>query len=311
MIFEGEGNARIFEEEIRGIKLKTPLYVSSISGRKADLRSMAQRLNNISLPQKIYMLSAFDTKTLDQQSVDTFEAYSEKNLVYLDNGAYESYYEKIPWDFSDYFDGLNRIGFDILTAFDRIPPEYETSTIAEMKSEFLATNKLVKGGRKTLVLHGTRDDKFDDLKGLIIELKNEFDILGIPEAMCGRGTEGLPTIRNLRAFMDKEGIIKPIHIFGCGKLAFILQFVEAGADIFDANSWMFNIYNTSKLFSKDMTKEKFRFCTCESCQSQQFRSSWLKRKYSHNFLAIKNAMDLIRQSIIDNRLLSLINQIKD
>ena len=253
------------------------------------------------------MLSAFDIKTLDQQSVDIFEAYSEKNLLYLDSGAYESYHENVSWDFSGYFEGLSRIRFDILTAFDRIPSADETNTIAEMKKELLATNELVKGGRKTLVLHGTKDDKLKDLEGLISELKNEFDILGVPETMCGRGIEGISTIRRLRTFMDKEGIIKPIHIFGCGKLAFILQFVEAGADIFDANSWMFNIYNTSKLFSKDMTKEEFPFCTCESCRSQQFRSGGVTKKYSHNFLAIKKGMELIRQSIIDNQLINLIN----
>ncbi len=257
------------------------------------------------------MLSAFDVKILDQQSVDIFDAYSEKNLLYLDSGAYESYHESLPWDISGYFEGLSRIRFDILTAFDRIPSVGETNTIAEMKGELLSTNRLVKGGRKTLVLHGTKDDKLMDLEGLISEMRNEFDILGVPEAMCGRGIKGISTIRSLRDFMDKEGIIKPIHIFGCGKLAFILQFVEAGADIFDANSWMFNIYNTSQLFSKDMPEEEFAFCTCESCRSKQYLSGEVTKKYSHNFLAIKKGMELIRQSIIDNRLINLMNRVKN
>ena len=227
MKFEGEGKARIFEDEIRGIKLLTPLFVPSISGCKANLSWMAESLRHLPLPQKIFMLSAFDAKTLDQASLDTFEDYSEKNLLYLDSGAYESYRKEVPWDFSGYFEGLSRMRFDILTAFDRIPSADETNSSAEMKAQLLATNKLVKGGRKTFVLHSTKNNNLISLENLISDMKNEFDILGIPESLCGRGIEGISTIRTLRDFMDKEGIIKPIHVFGCGKLNFILQFVEA------------------------------------------------------------------------------------
>ena len=311
LTFKGEGNARIFEENIRGIKIQTPLYIPSISGWKVkNLSWMAQSLKNTSLPQKIFMLSAFDIKTLDQQSLDIFDRYSEKNLVYLDSGGYESYHKQVPWDFSGYFEGLSRIRFDILTAFDRIPLADETEIIAEMKDELHATNKLVKGGRKTLVLHATNYTQLADLQSLINEEKNEFDILGVPESLCGSGAEGINTIRELQAFMDQQGIIKPIHIFGCGKMDYILQFVEAGADIFDANSWIYNVYNASEPFSKNISKEELSFCTCESCRSKRFWSSVAGRRYSHNFFALREGMNLIRQSIIDNQLISLINRVK-
>ncbi len=311
LIFRGEGNSRIFEDNLRGITVQTPLYVPSISGWKVkNLSWMAQNLREIALPQRIFMLSAFDARTLDEQTLDMFEDYSERNLVYLDSGGYESYHKHAPWDFSNYIEGVSKIRFDILTVFDRIPWADETQIITEMKEELHATNKLVKGGRKTLILHTTRTTQLSDLESLIKEEKDEFDILGVPESLCDSEGEGIKTVRALRTFMDQTGIIKPIHIFGCGKMSYILQLVEAGADIFDANSWIYNVYNPIQPFSKNISHEELSSCICESCRSKRSWSSTSKRRYSHNFLAITKGMNMIKQSIIDNRLINLMNCLK-
>ncbi len=290
--------------------MQTPLFIPSISGWKANLDWMAQSLRKILLPQRVFMLSAFDVKNMCQETLDLFEQYTERNLLYLDSGGYESYHKQMPWDISNYYEGLSRIRFDILTAFDRIPSLDETNIIDEMKIYLQATNKLVRGGRRTLILHATESTDIFDLQKAVFELRAEFDILGIPETLCGRGTEGVYKVRQIREFMDREGIVKPIHIFGCGKLDFILQFAEAGADIFDANSWIYNVYNNLSPFSKNLAAEKLSTCRCEACLSKKVWSNIAEKRYSHNFLVIKRGMENIRQSIIDNQLIKLIKQAK-
>jgi queuine/archaeosine tRNA-ribosyltransferase len=310
--YEGEGKSRVFEEVIRSVKLTSPFFVPSISSvRKVDLNLMAKALTEIPLPERIFMLSAYDLKNLNKQSIDKFDACAENNVLYLDSGGYEAhYYEDSLWDISGFFQGINKIRFDILTVFDRIPSAQETDTITEMKASLLATNKLIKGGGKTLVLQKTNHTRLADLERFLVEVKNEFDILGIPKKQCGRGVEGVNFIRNLRQFMDREKIIKPIHIFGCGQLNLIPKLVEAGADIFDANSWIWNNYDSSSLFSKKISNDELRKCSCESCKrSERLSSNILIRRYSHNLFALAEAMNLIRQSIIDHKLINLTSSI--
>ncbi len=255
------------------------------------------------------MLSAFDIRTLSKKTLDLYDNFSEQNLIYLDSGGYESYHKKAPWDFTNYFESLNKIRFDILTAFDRIPQEHEGNIIPEMRDELLATNKVVKGSRKTLVLHATDSTKLEDLEEFIVTIKNDFDILGVPEKLCDTVSEGVETVKHLRAFMDKEQITKPIHIFGCGKLNDILKFVEAGADIFDANSWIYGIFNRTNVFSKNITEEELKRCSCNGCTPKSYWHKLVAKRYSHNFYVLQNGMDLIRQSIKDNELISLTKRV--
>ncbi len=310
--YEGEGKSRIFEEVIRNVKLTSPFFVPSISSvRRVNLDLMAKALTEIPLPQRIFMLSAYDLKKLDQQSIDKFDACVENNVLYLDSGGYEAHhYEDSSWDISGFFEGVNKIRFDILTVFDRIPSAQETDTITEMRDSLLATNKLIKGSGKTLVLQKTNHTGLVDLEKFLVEVKNEFDILGIPKKQCGRGVESVNFIRSLRQFMDREKITKPIHIFGCGQLNLIPKLVEAGADIFDANSWIWNNYNRSSLFSKNIPDVELLKCRCESCKRSERLSPDIRiRRYSHNLSALSEAMNLVRQSIIDRKLISLTSSI--
>jgi tRNA-guanine family transglycosylase len=223
--------------------------------------------------------------------------------MYLDSGAYEAHHRDAPWTMSEYYKALSNVKFDILTIFDRIPSGYESDIISDMRKSLQATVKLVGSIPKTLVIQKTEQTALNDIKEFIADVKNDFDILGIPKIQCGPGSEGFQLVRNLREFMADQEIFKPIHIFGCGSLELIPKFVEAGADIFDSNTWIYTNYHSTN-FSESVSDADLMQCHCAACASQR-SSNIFVRRFSHTFLALRNAMELMRQGIKDDTLIQL------
>ena len=94
-----------------------------------------------------------------------------------------------------------------------------------------------------LIKPETQGQQYIQLPNIIanVRLLSHFDIIGFTEKELSRGNSVLgrmQSIAQIRRAMDREGITKPIHIFGSLDTISCCLYFLAGAEIFDGLTWL-------------------------------------------------------------------------
>lgn len=238
------------------IDIPTPLLVPSFSSAQFDdignlHRKLREYITDASL------VGGYD---LHYENIKRDEIWVS-DVVFIDSGTFEyrgqfsskklkdwtfeyvsqvpSENPKKPWSSSMYsavIDALEPLSKVVLTNFDQKEPLEDQISYA--KNLF---SKYSDYGTCFLCRPTDKGSSTIDIKGLIenISLIKSFNILGITEKELGNSVlERCEHILMVRKALDTNGLMLPIHIFGCLDPLSILPYFLCGADIFDGLAWL-------------------------------------------------------------------------
>ncbi len=234
------------------VGISTPLVVPSFSSKAFPDSLLNILLTDMSrFITDSFLISAYD---LHHGSI-TNPNHAFAELMFLDSGGYElrkdpgalepRYPERSgfkPYEKHDYKSVLASLKPTIPTiavSFDNpVDPKPIREQIKEAHDLF---ENVPNVGRELLLKPESSSEPFVDLSSILMALPemDEFDCLGVVEEELGDSVyERMQLIARFRSGMEKQGIQKPIHIFGSLDPVVSPMYFMAGADIFDGLDWI-------------------------------------------------------------------------
>lgn len=262
------------------------------------------------------MISAYDYYQLKKEgTINTYfiKKQFKDRFLFLDSGGYELQFSTSDdWSPDMYKNIIRDLNPQFFVGYDRIPTYgKESNTINEMEKsiDFLKSNNKTKG--RVLLIHfdilNTPLNEIPIIVDKIIEHSEYIDIIGFPEREIGSNLiQSCRFIRKIREELDKRGIFKPIHIFGCSDPKSIILFILSGADIFDGLGWIKYAFHNKELKNDERSHLPLFNCTCDVCKNVNWPET-TSRQYEyflllHNLNSYESFFYDIRNKIIDKTL---------
>lgn len=235
----------------RELSISGPLLVPAFSSKALEITDLAKvyKISEEYITES-FLVSAYDIRNGFIEPPTS--AFAE--LMFLDSGGYEAsqdtdimepFYPKPPpgdWALRDYEDVLS--GWDHLmptfaTSYDH--PNQRQNIIDQINSAKSLFASFPEFGREFLVKPETTTQEFLPIPRVIdcVGEFSNFDIIGCTEKELGNSPlSRMVNITRIRRAMEKEGITRPIHVFGSLDPVTTPLYYLAGADIFDGLSWL-------------------------------------------------------------------------
>lgn len=311
-MFDGECKTRIFNLQNGNINFVTPNYIPSFSSR--DDRYLKDRINALlpEIPQQVILISAYDYHNLKMDGHITSqyikESFNDK-LLFLDSGGYElQFSDSDDWTPLRYKQIIEELHPSFFVGYDRIPSYDNLSDTCSLIGESVNFIKDYPRGRVLLIhfsLKNNPQKEISSFANTLQEHSDYFDILGIPEREIGANViQRAKFISCLRNELDKRGIVKPIHIFGCSDPVSMVLFVLSGADFFDGLGWIKYAFDLDNLRTCEKSQLPFLKCDCIACNNVNWNNVSLEeyeyRLLIHNLYAYDNFFFDLREAIIHN-----------
>lgn len=322
-MFEGEYNTRIFDFKKGNVNFITPNYIPSFSSREDHY--LKERINALldEIPQQVILISAYDYYNLKRAGHITtkfIEKSFKEKLLFLDSGGYElQFSDGDDWTPLKYKQTIEEMHPAFFVEYDRIPSykkPSDTNSLIYESIEFLkdySTN-----GRVLLMHFSLMNNPQKEIQSFVKTLQkfsDYFDILGIPEREMGANIiQRTQFIYYLRKELDKEEILKPIHIFGCSDPISLILLTLSGADIFDGLGWIKDAFDVENLRTMEGSQLPFFNCDCIACKNMNWQNisaeEYEYRLLIHNLYAYDNFFFDFRKAIISNEITEFIEKIK-
>ena len=261
-----------------GSKIRTPILIPSFSSRvgKYSPKEVSSILQHTSeLFTDSLLLSAYDIYHDVYPGPDTLAATPE--LYYIDSGGYEASInrdlstthatlggepseraDRDEWTFERYRETTARIcaaGSSINIAVVNYDHHNERFTIEEQLDKARQSFEGLSGVLRSILLKPEMlSQEYLQIDKIVSKASSlrDFDIIGVTEKELGRSVlERLCNLAKIRMALDREDVIKPVHVFGCLDPLSCSLFFMAGAEIFDGLTWMrFAYMNGSTVYSE-------------------------------------------------------------
>jgi hypothetical protein len=263
-----------------GVKVRTPLLMPSVSSAGFDETKITEGDNVLTVPEpwkwlliaeagitEALLVSAYDLHYGKLPDTDALRhryplsLYGRIRHLFIDSGLYEKVYGPPPYrgarrSWSEemlraQLDGIGRgcdnaviINYDGYDRRGRLPFDQQIASARRFfrDRKRFGSDFLVKPERR-----GGRLDR-DGISRLTPHMKDlhGFDIIGVTEKELGDSLlERLTHLALLRAALTREGIERPIHVFGALDPLFTPLYFAAGGEIFDGLTWMRYGYHLS------------------------------------------------------------------
>jgi len=300
-----EKSSRSFSIETSGKTFETPFFIPAVSSIKAEM----DILGYIDLIEKVgypaFLVSAYDINKLDKKKKETLmkdlSQFTDKTLVFLDNGNYEAYwYKDKNWTLNELETILDEVCPDFCFSFDvfwnrgKSIEKYVKETITSIAK----TAGMQKTGSTIALIH-SNPEHFPKIASKVVEYLTP-EIIAIPERELGFSLfEKAQTIKKIRVKLDKMQKSMPIHVLGTGNPISILIYTLCGADIYDALDWSNSFIDpeTGQLFNfshKDLVD-----CQCRACKMKGVPYNY--QVIAHNLIFYLDFLDEVRNSIEDGK----------
>lgn len=241
-----------------------PFFDDEVTGQKLSEVTNALELTGPTISDSI-LLSAYDIYHNYLRAPEQF--YGNKELVFIDSGAYELslefdstepkqdiYEPNDSYNFEAYQKVLSKLpnGFPIvITNFD-----YQSSgqPVEEQIEEAQVLFNDLPNFLHCFIVKPTGRQKYLDIPEVErhIEKMRRFEILGVTEKELGNNLlERLTNIARLRGTMDRLSVNAPIHVWGGLDPVVSPLYFCAGAEIFDGVSWLRYGYYNDMAVSRD------------------------------------------------------------
>ncbi|MFJ8518990.1 hypothetical protein [Lysinibacillus xylanilyticus] len=234
------------ERLIEGANIRTPLLIPSFSSKGIE---NSRHIFNMLKPYitDVTLFSAYD---LYYDFFDKSQIY-ETEILFIDSGGYEaglntdlsenrmSFYFPEKWKEEFYLDEiqtLKKINNLILVNYD-----YPNTSIEQQIDKANAIFSRFPEYHSDFLIKSESENGMLNVKSLLsnLNLCSRFSILGFTEKELGNSVyERCKNLYLIRKEMNKLGLDKPIHIFGCLDPLNIIIYFLCGADIFDGLSWL-------------------------------------------------------------------------
>jgi len=210
-----------------------------------------------------FLISAYD---IHHELVQNSEPYiTTAELVFLDSGGYElakDYdstepkqppYSSLTFRERDYravIKALPKSSQVIVSNFDWATRKKELSEQLKSANRLFATYPQFLSN--FIIKPGTRH--FLDIDLVISQIKHmhAFDVIGVTEKELGHNLiDRLKAIAKLRAALDREHVVAPLHIWGGLDPVITPLYFFAGAEIFDGVSWLRYAYHRGMAVYRD------------------------------------------------------------
>lgn len=259
--------------DIRSIRLpsghtvSTPLLVPSFSSRGFGRLAADEGRSELS-PLLVVLrdhlstallVSAYDLHHRLLEPGDTFSAsdwtanaLSHPELLFIDSGGYEVtqgadsgepvqvFGETLPWTqemYGDLLDSLPEAAFNCAAVAWDLPGEpYETQL--KVAQAFLGARPRV---APIVLLKPPAGKRWHDfaLLGPVARRLAFFSVVGVTEHELGNSLlDRVIAVMELRDILRRNGVDKPIHVFGALDPLFVPLYFAAGADVFDGLTWL-------------------------------------------------------------------------
>lgn len=322
-MFDGEYNTRIFEFKNGNIKFITPNYIPSFSSREDHY--LKERINALlhEIPQEVILISAYDYYNLKRNGHITTKFIGKslkEKLLFLDSGGYElQFSDNDEWTPLKYKQTIEEINPTFFVGFDRIPSYEKLSDTNSLIYESVEFLKDYSGSGRVLLMHfslmNNPQKEIQSFVKILQKFSNYFDILGIPEREIGTNIfQRIQFVSCLRKELDKNEILKPIHIFGCSDPLSVILLTLSGADIFDGLGWIKYAFDVKNLRTMERSQLPFLNCDCIACKNVNWYNisaeEYENRLLIHNLYAYDNFFFDFREAIINNEIPKFIEEIK-
>ena len=243
--------ARSLDLTVRGevIGVRTPLLVPSFSSKAAsDIGAVFDFVQD-EITDSL-LISAYDLS--HKHIPHPPDGLAE--VLFLDSGGYEAIIDEsalepqygvhhaAQWTLQNFRDTLAKLDLlmpTLVTTFDH--PGSTSPFLAQIEAGLALSEEFSGVGWSMLVKPETRDHPFVSIANLVNVLDHltDFDVIGLTENELGESViERMKNIAFLRQQMDRNGITKPLHIFGSLDPMRTALYFLSGADIFDGLSWI-------------------------------------------------------------------------
>ena len=253
--------ARKLKLSLDGLEVgTTPMLVPSISSRaNIDIKKLLSSV--VELVTGPLLISAYDYCYASEFDI------SFPELIFLDSGGYECNKDGDISDIGLYKpdskewnrDYHSRVVDNWKNEIPTVLISYDHPTVREpIERQINHANDFFNGKDnflKEILIKprsvGAIRIKTDDIKQNLKSL-NSFDIIGFTEKELGYSVlERMINLAKIRIMMDKEGLEKPIHIFGSLDPITTPLYYLSGADIFDGLSWLRFVFHEGNTYYLD------------------------------------------------------------
>jgi hypothetical protein len=207
-IINAYGSSRLVELKINEKTLMTPTYFPAISsfGTNFSFDYLIKLLMFHRYPR--LLISAYDwyflPKKLRNEVQQDLMKYSREGFVFLDSGAFESYWKKDEeWKHGLHKEALSTAIFDFYTSLDIFLKTKSKKHLERTIKAILHSSDLCEKPGFLPIIHGTPDDLVLITKDLVHNHSKLCDSIAVSERDCGDGIiEKTRTIKTIRRILD-------------------------------------------------------------------------------------------------------------
>lgn len=284
-----------------------PCYFPSISSIKTNLSPIEYLRVLVTLQYPHFLISAYDIYHSDEpiklemkQLIE--KASSNKSVVLLDSGNYESYWWRdSSWIFEKFISVLKNVNSIPAFSFDIQNSDACNSEIIEqIQTQVLSEES--KNHNIIPIIHAKGSD-IEEIAFELVQLTSS-KMIAIPERLLGDGIiQRSKTIARIRRRLNQGNRYIPIHLLGTGNPLSILLYVMCGADCFDGLEWcQTTVDHSTALLYHFQLRELFGSQN-EFCEITDFPYS--QATLAHNLLFYNNWMDRIRDTLSSGKILEM------
>ncbi|MDI1267553.1 MAG: hypothetical protein PSV40_00415 [Polaromonas sp.] len=294
-----------------GMNLSAPIFFPSISSVKTQLSPLAyfQLINSI-FRGKQFLISAYDLVRADEGVRSQFlaeraKSRTDKTLVLMDSGNYESYWHapEKRWTATEYHDALSWFKPDLAFGFDyQDPPEREDDHIDLLLKQLTADRDASAGAFLIPIVHGEPAE----LPNLITQFATFGDLqaVAVPERCLGSSLfDRISTVAKIRRNLNSLGRHISVHLLGTGNPLSMALFSQAGADSFDGLEWCQTVVDYQ---SKQLHHFSHAALFLNQGRWAQAESSYEVKTLAHNLDFYGDWNEVIRQAVADSSVEELV-----
>ncbi len=230
-----------------GVALKLPVFFPSLSTAAKTTVGVEQHMELLlALKHPQFLVSAADIyflrKNRQTESRKIAEhltrARNQRQVVLLDSGNYEKYWQKLDWTVEQFHEVLSYTPVSLAFCFDDLePPDSIEKSIVQIEQSTARDRRENEMESMLPIVHAQKRGDFPFVCKAIAERLQPI-LIGVPERELGAGiVDRVRSVVAIRKELDSTGHYHCLHLLGTGNPISLLAFYLAGADSFDGLEW--------------------------------------------------------------------------